>query len=160
MFFLIHELFAIKNSLLLIKTVFNCPRRPNLGREGRPIMLRANHFKISMQRDLVDHYDVKIEPEKCPQKINRKIIEILVNKYNDLFGDLRPVFDGRKNLFTKNPLPIGYDQIKLEVYIFLICIIITFNFIILEFRLNCPMKIERKYSVFISNGSLKYHYLI
>ncbi|KAL5236624.1 hypothetical protein ACI65C_004034 [Semiaphis heraclei] len=95
--------------------VFNCPRRPNLGREGRPIMLRANHFKISMQRDLVDHYDVKIEPEKCPQKINRKIIEILVNKYNDLFGDLRPVFDGRKNLFTKNPLPIGYDQIKLEV---------------------------------------------
>ena len=25
---------------------FLCPRRPNLGREGRPIMLRANHFQV------------------------------------------------------------------------------------------------------------------
>jgi hypothetical protein len=30
--------------------VFNCPRRPNLGREGRPILLRANHFQINMPR--------------------------------------------------------------------------------------------------------------
>jgi len=118
MFLLIYELFTIKNSLLLIKTVFNCPRRPNLGREGRPIMLRANHFKISMRHDLVDHYDVKIQPENCPKKTNREIIDIVINKYNELFGDLRPVFDGRKNLFTKDPLPIGRDQIKLEVYIF------------------------------------------
>jgi hypothetical protein len=26
--------------------VFQCPRRPNLGREGRPILLRANHFQV------------------------------------------------------------------------------------------------------------------
>ena len=25
---------------------FTCPRRPNLGREGRPILLRANHFQV------------------------------------------------------------------------------------------------------------------
>ena len=25
---------------------FVCPRRPNLGREGRPILLRANHFQV------------------------------------------------------------------------------------------------------------------
>lgn len=25
---------------------FLCPRRPNLGREGRPIVLRANHFQV------------------------------------------------------------------------------------------------------------------
>ena len=25
---------------------FVCPRRPNLGREGRPISLRANHFQV------------------------------------------------------------------------------------------------------------------
>ena len=29
---------------------FLCPRRPNLGREGRPIMLRANHFQVSNGR--------------------------------------------------------------------------------------------------------------
>ena len=27
--------------------IFLCPRRPNLGREGRAIMLRANHFQVS-----------------------------------------------------------------------------------------------------------------
>ena len=26
--------------------LFACPRRPNLGREGRPIMLKANHFQV------------------------------------------------------------------------------------------------------------------
>ena len=30
---------------------FLCPRRPNLGREGRQILLRANHFQVS-QLDL------------------------------------------------------------------------------------------------------------
>lgn len=27
--------------------MFNCPRRPNLGREGRAIVLRANHFQVT-----------------------------------------------------------------------------------------------------------------
>ena len=26
--------------------LFACPRRPNLGRDGRPIMLKANHFQV------------------------------------------------------------------------------------------------------------------
>lgn len=46
-----------------------CPRRPNLGHEGRPIMLRANHFQISMPRGFVHHYDVNIQPDKCPRKV-------------------------------------------------------------------------------------------
>ncbi|CAG0907636.1 unnamed protein product, partial [Cyprideis torosa] len=29
-------------------TNFSCPRRPNLGRDGRAITLRANHFQITM----------------------------------------------------------------------------------------------------------------
>ena len=29
---------------------FLCPRRPNLGREGRQILLRANHFQVSHGR--------------------------------------------------------------------------------------------------------------
>jgi len=28
--------------------MFQCPRRPNLGREGRPILLRANHFQVPL----------------------------------------------------------------------------------------------------------------
>ena len=49
---------------------FQCPRRPNLGREGRPIGLKANHFQITMPRGFVHHYDVSIQPDKCPRKVN------------------------------------------------------------------------------------------
>ncbi|KMR03877.1 protein argonaute-2-like protein [Lasius niger] len=49
--------------------MFTCPRRPNIGREGRPIGLRANHFQISMPRGYVHHYDISIQPDKCPRKV-------------------------------------------------------------------------------------------
>ncbi|XP_068626253.1 protein argonaute-2 isoform X2 [Battus philenor] len=95
--------------------VLTCPRRPNLGHEGRPIMLRANHFQISMPRGFVHHYDVNIQPDKCPRKVNREIVETMVKRYNKIFGTLKPVFDGRNNLYTRDPLPIGNDRVELEV---------------------------------------------
>uniref|UniRef100_A0A1B6FIG6 PAZ domain-containing protein n=1 Tax=Cuerna arida TaxID=1464854 RepID=A0A1B6FIG6_9HEMI len=95
--------------------MFNCPRRPNLGREGRPIVLRANHFQISMPRGFVHHYDINIQPDKCPRKVNREIIETMVHAYSKIFGNLKPVFDGRNNLYTRDPLPIGNDRMELEV---------------------------------------------
>ncbi|XP_070494487.1 protein argonaute-2 [Chironomus tepperi] len=95
--------------------VFTCPRRPNLGREGRPILLRANHFQISMPRGFVHHYDINIQPDKCPRKVNREIIETMVHAYSKIFGVLKPVFDGRNNLYTRDPLPIGNDRVELEV---------------------------------------------
>lgn len=100
---------------LLFFAVFNCPRRPNLGREGRPIVLRANHFQISMPRGYVHHYDINIQPDKCPRKVNREIIETMVHAYSKIFGNLKPVFDGRNNLYTRDPLPIGNDRMELEV---------------------------------------------
>lgn len=51
--------------------VFLCPRRPNVGVEGRAIMLRANHFQITMPRGFINHYDITIQPDKCPRKVNR-----------------------------------------------------------------------------------------
>lgn len=54
--------------------IFQCPRRPNLGREGRPIVLKANHFQITMPRGYVHHYDVNIQPDKCPRKVKNTII--------------------------------------------------------------------------------------
>ncbi|CAH4031249.1 protein argonaute-2 isoform X2 [Pieris brassicae] len=95
--------------------VLTCPRRPNLGHEGRPIMLRANHFQISMPRGFVHHYDVNIQPDKCPRKVNRDIVDTMVHCYNKIFGTLKPVFDGRNNLYTRDPLPIGNDRVELEV---------------------------------------------
>ena len=54
-----------------------CPRRPNLGHEGRPIMLRANHFQISMPRGFVHHYDVNIQPDKCPRKVRSTLLTFM-----------------------------------------------------------------------------------
>merc|ERR1719422_2461541 len=95
--------------------LFVCPRRPNIGRDGRPITLRANHFQISMPRGFIHHYAVNIQPDKCPRKVNRDIIETMVHAYSKIFGARKPVFDGRANLYTRDPLPIGQDQVDLEV---------------------------------------------
>jgi len=95
--------------------IFDCPRRPNIGTEGRPIPLRANHFPITMPRGFLHHYDVTITPDKCPRKINREIVETMVSSYSKIFIGQRPVFDGRKNMFTRDDLPIGRDKIELEV---------------------------------------------
>lgn len=94
--------------------IFRCPKRPNKGNEGRPIALRANHFQITMPRGFLHHYDITISPDKCPRKINREIIETMVQAYSKVFPK-RPVFDGRKNMYTKEDLQIGRDRIELEV---------------------------------------------
>lgn len=104
-----------KFGLFYIFPVFLCPRRPNLGHEGRPIILKANHFQITMPRGFIHHYDVGISPDKCPRKVNREIIETMVHAYSKIFGTLKPVFDGRANLYTRDPLPIGNDRVDLEV---------------------------------------------
>lgn len=94
---------------------FTCPRRPNVGTDGRPIMLRANHFEIQMPRGYLHHYDVTIIPDKCPRKVNREITETMVQANSKIFGTQKPVFDGRKNMYTKDDLPIGKDKVEFEV---------------------------------------------
>jgi eukaryotic translation initiation factor 2C len=95
--------------------LFVCPRRPNIGTDGRIITLRANHFQITMPRGFLHHYDITITPDKCPRKINREIIETMVQSYSKIFGTQKPVFDGRKNMYTRDDLPIGRDKVELEV---------------------------------------------
>ncbi len=95
--------------------IFLCPRRPNIGREGRPIILRANHVQVNMPRGYIHHYHIAISPDKCPRKVNRDIIETMVHAYGRIFGTKKPVFDGRSNLYVRDPLPIGNEQVDLEV---------------------------------------------
>ena len=47
--------------------------------------------------------------------MNRDIIETMVHAYSKIFGTRKPVFDGRSNLYTRDPLPIGSDAVELEV---------------------------------------------
>ncbi|KAF7632951.1 hypothetical protein Mgra_00007654 [Meloidogyne graminicola] len=93
---------------------FQCPQRPNHGTEGRPILLRANHFKVTNSGGYVHFYAVEIQPDKCPRKVNREIINRMVESCT-LFAGFKPVYDGKKNLYTKEALPFGQERIELEV---------------------------------------------
>ena len=88
-----------------------------MGEDGRPINLRANHFIINMPKGFLHHYDVVITPEKCPRRVNREIIETMVNSmhYQKYFFNKRPVFDGRRNMYTREPLPINRERLELDV---------------------------------------------
>ena len=39
----------------------------------------------------------------------------MVHAYNRIFGAKKPVFDGRSNLYVREPLPIGTEVVDLEV---------------------------------------------
>lgn len=59
---------------------------------------------------------VSIQPDKCPKRINRDIVNTLVQAKPQLFGNQRPVFDGKKNLYAKEYLAaIGNDKVEVEV---------------------------------------------
>lgn len=43
----------------------------------------------------------------------REIVEHMVQHFKtQIFGDRKPVFDGRKNLYTAMPLPIGREKVS------------------------------------------------
>ena len=39
----------------------------------------------------------------------------MVRAYARIFSASRPVYDGKKNMYTRDPLPIGKDKVELEV---------------------------------------------
>ncbi|XP_041044953.1 protein argonaute-2 isoform X1 [Carcharodon carcharias] len=97
-------------------STFKPPVRPDFGTMGRPIKLQANFFEVDIPKIEIYHYDIDIKPDKCPRRVNREIVEHMVQHFkNQIFGDRKPVFDGRKNLYTAMPLPIGRDRVELEV---------------------------------------------
>ncbi|XP_067145126.1 protein argonaute-2-like [Centruroides vittatus] len=58
------------------------------------------------KKECVDEGKPVHKKHRCQNtKINRNIIEKLIRD-EAMFGNIRPAFDGRKNLYTRNPLPI------------------------------------------------------
>ena len=89
------------------------PQRPDFGTVGRPIRLYANFFKLEMpQSQFMYHYDVEIEPSKCPRNVNHQVIEAVFRKYSkERFEGRRPAFDGQKNIYSRDRLPVGKDGV-------------------------------------------------
>ena len=47
---------------------------------------------------------------------NSDIVEHMVQHFKtQIFGDRKPVYDGRKNLYTAMPLPIGREKVSLDL---------------------------------------------
>ncbi|VDN60348.1 unnamed protein product [Dracunculus medinensis] len=95
--------------------IFQCPRRPNHGVEGRSIVLRANHFAVRIPGGTIQHYAVEVQPDKCPRRVNREIIGTMIRAYAKVFNNMQPVYDGKRNMYTRDPLPIGRDRVEFEV---------------------------------------------
>ncbi|CAB3400830.1 unnamed protein product [Caenorhabditis bovis] len=94
---------------------FQCPKRPNHGIEGRSILLRANHFAVRIPGGTIQHYQVDVTPDKCPRRVNREIIGCMIHSFAKYFNNCRPVYDGKRNMYTRDPLPIGRERMEFEV---------------------------------------------
>ncbi|XP_050281799.1 protein argonaute 5-like isoform X2 [Quercus robur] len=116
------------------------PRRPGYGSVGKKIQVRANHFLVEVADRDIHHYDVTITPEKVnrselecydstrhnlprvnrsvitSKKVNWSVMTQLDTIYREsLFGNRRPAYDGRKNLYTAGALPFTSIELFVEL---------------------------------------------
>lgn len=54
-----------------IQSSFFSPRRPGYGKLGDQVLLRANHFQVKIPGGHLHHYEIVIQPDKCPRRVNR-----------------------------------------------------------------------------------------
>lgn len=87
------------------------PRRPDYGRNGVAIQLVANHFEVSLPSGNIFHYDVDISVRKqggtqsvVSKDCKRRVFILLVEQHAKHLNGNLPVFDGQKNMYTKNSL--------------------------------------------------------
>ncbi|ORY45562.1 Piwi-domain-containing protein [Rhizoclosmatium globosum] len=84
------------------------PLRPALGRSGRSIQ--------TLPQRPIHHYEVVITPEVPPAK-NRRVYQLWEDEalLSGELGGVRPVFDGRKNVYSARPLPIVENECEFTV---------------------------------------------
>ncbi|KAF9581944.1 Eukaryotic translation initiation factor 2C [Lunasporangiospora selenospora] len=80
-------------------------RRPAPGTLGHPVNIRTNFFEIqTLPNTNIYHYDVTITPD-VPPIVNRRVYTQLIATHGDSDLGGRPVFDGRKNIFSARAFP-------------------------------------------------------
>ncbi|KAI8828499.1 Piwi domain-containing protein, partial [Chytridium lagenaria] len=90
---------------------WNFTPRPGVGNAGRQIQVRANFFPIMTLPQLpIHHYEVVITPDVPPAK-SRRVYQLWEDEalLSGELGGVRPVFDGKKNVFAARPLPLEGD---------------------------------------------------
>ncbi|WVZ60115.1 LOW QUALITY PROTEIN: hypothetical protein U9M48_010176 [Paspalum notatum var. saurae] len=89
--------------------------RPGYGTVGRRCKVRANHVQVQLQDKDIYHYDVVITPETTSRARNRWVINELVSFHRQHLDGRRPVYDGRKSLFTAGRLPFTSKEFVLRL---------------------------------------------
>ncbi|XP_028756822.1 protein argonaute 5-like isoform X2 [Neltuma alba] len=90
--------------------------RPDFGRMGKRIQVRANHFLVEVADKDLHHYDVSISPEITSKKISRNVMNQLVQLYRESHLNKRtPAYDGRKSLYTAGPLPFSSKEFVVKL---------------------------------------------
>ena len=76
-----------------------------MGTTGKPICLKANYFKVTIPNGDLHHYDVDIKPDKCPRRVNREIIETMVENFrNAIFQvKIQNAFSDNNELYYLGP---------------------------------------------------------
>ncbi|KAI9295202.1 Piwi-domain-containing protein [Neoconidiobolus thromboides FSU 785] len=88
--------------------------RPGHGRVGTRLKVRSNFFEIkSFTRNTVFHYDLSFSVD-APPKLVKKLYDELLRSYGPSHFGKKPIFDGRRNLFSAEPLTFG-DSTSMEV---------------------------------------------
>jgi eukaryotic translation initiation factor 2C len=79
--------------------------RPGLGKDGRPIKLRANYLKVTaLPQKTLFHYNFVVEPPvKTP--VSFKLFSNMA--FQNSFGDAMPIFDGNSSIYCIKPLPFN-----------------------------------------------------
>lgn len=118
--FLFPSFFLIRKFFWLVLSLLPCPYpmalqltdyvlRPGSGKVGRPVRVRSNFFEVlSFPTKNLYHYDVSIDPSSAPPALYRRVWKAFENIGGQgLLRTIRPVYDGRKNVFAPEKLPLG-----------------------------------------------------
>lgn len=63
----------------------------------------------------VKHYPCSITETLCACVTCREVVDSMVQHFKvTIFGDRRPVYDGKKSLYTANPLPVAPTGVSLK----------------------------------------------
>lgn len=108
---------ATSNNMLTLLPTVKCPPA---GCIGHTIMLRANHFDITIINNIkIQRYNINIERDNLPRFINHIIFRSFMNTHNYIFANVKAVYDGKNNFYTNKKLPIEcVHGIQLEVVVF------------------------------------------
>ncbi|KAL3636729.1 argonaute 5 [Castilleja foliolosa] len=92
------------------------PARPGFGLSGYPVVVKANHFLVSVADLDLYRYNVFISPEVSSKKVCRVIMKQLDNSFwESTMGNKIFAYDGRNSCYTAGKLPFNSKDIVVKL---------------------------------------------